>query len=96
METIFTLLIFILPIVFKLIGKKLEKAAGQQQTVLQPEPKVEPVPEQMQKVATKKQTKPAVKASKPILKEEPKKVGEKIDKKKLIVYSEIMKPKYME
>jgi len=34
--------------------------------------------------------------SKPILHEEVKKKREKIDAKKLIVYSEIMKPKYTE
>lgn len=37
-----------------------------------------------------------VKDQTPILEEEQPKQKEKIDKKKLIVYSEIMKPKYME
>lgn len=33
---------------------------------------------------------------KPVLMEEPKKAKEKIDPKKLVIYSEIMKPKYLE
>ena len=37
-----------------------------------------------------------VKVQTPILEEEQPKQKEKIDKKKLIIYSEIMKPKYME
>ena len=37
-----------------------------------------------------------VKPQTPILEEEQPKQREKIDKKKLIIYSEIMKPKYME
>ena len=37
-----------------------------------------------------------VKNDRPILEEEQPKPKEKIDKKKLIVYSEIMKPKYLE
>ena len=36
------------------------------------------------------------KTVKPVLREEPKKEKEKIDVKKMIVYSEIMKPKYTE
>ena len=36
------------------------------------------------------------KKAKPILQEEEQKTTEKIDKKKLILYSEIMKPKYTE
>ena len=126
MDTIFTLLIIILPIVLKLIGKKLEQAGRQpgepadvrqepiedwtevlrrhletqQQTFQQPENEpvqvVQPAPVKPSVVPVKKQTKPVAKAPKPILKEETKKEGEKIDKKKLILYSEIMKPKYTE
>ena len=39
---------------------------------------------------------PVKPAKKPILEEEPQKEREKIDPKKLVVYSEIMKPKYTE
>jgi hypothetical protein len=159
METIIALLFVLLPIIFKLIGKKLEKS-GQldraarmrkvaeelgmdpdegdfakwfdeaeaevareaaleamrededrmPQLVVNPEvKKVEKfvpkgaVPasqkrrQQAQQQAMKEgesQLRP--KAKKPILQEEEKKPKEKIDPKKLVVYSEIMKPKYTE
>ena len=122
METIFTLLLIILPIVFKLIGKKLEQAGHQpadahepvedwvevlrrhveSQAHDAPVPQESPVQQVMREPGGEQQTavrnikpvKPAAKVSKPILNEESEKVGEKIDKKKLILYSEIMKPKY--
>lgn len=56
-----------------------------------PEPK--PVSKPEQKPSPKPVVRPSVKA-KPILKEEVKKPREKIDPKKLIVYSEIMNRKY--
>ena len=120
METIIGLLIVIVPIVFKLIGRKLEHASqgtspkaepiedwaetlrrhleaqqsqGQKVGAL-PEETSAPVPVKKtvdQKKAPKKAQKPS-----PILQEEPKKKREKIDLKKMIVYSEIMKPKYEE
>ena len=122
METIIGLLIVILPVVFKLIGKKLEQAGQTAATEAEP---IEdwaqtlrrhleaqqvagtaPVQEAAPSVrtaekpsASKVKSKPVshtVKAANPILKEEPKKKREKIDTKKMIVYSEIMKPKYME
>jgi len=43
---------------------------------------------------TKNKTQPKTQVKKPVLQEPEKKVKEKIDKKKLIIYSEIMKPKY--
>ena len=126
METIIGLLIVILPIVFKLIGKKLEQAA--QASAPQTEPVEDwaetlrrhleaqqqmqseaPVPAEaevetpvlLQPAAHKVKDRPVFKASKaknkaakPILKEEPKREKEKIDVKKMIIYSEIMKPKY--
>ena len=66
------------------------------QSESQPEPvKPEPAPtisfEEAQKPMKKVPVKPA---RKPILKEEEKKTREKIDPKKLIVYSEIMNRKY--
>ena len=119
METIIGLLIVIVPLVFRLIGRKLEQA-GQQ-----PGPEVEHVEDwaevlrrhvELQQAAAadsvtpqeqedvlpkaKKKTKTeatkAPKVSKPVFLEESPKKKEKIDVKKMIVYSEIMKPKYTE
>ena len=130
METIIGLLVVLLPVIFKLIGKKLEAAAQEQQNQTQspdewaevlrrhmemsqdaeleqllkePTPPAEVVQAQQArkpaqahagKKAEKKQER--VKASAPILQEGEKKPKEKIDPKKLIVYSEIMRPKYNE
>ena len=124
METIIGLLVILVPVIFKLIGKKLEAAQQEQSKQSQsPEewaevlrrhmqmpqdPELEELlkeaptaseamrTQQMKQVQGKKTTesKPApVKKASPILKEEVKKPKEKIDPKKLIVYSEIMKPK---
>ena len=130
METIFTLLLILLPLAFKLIGKKLEKA-GQQpgqsepvedwaevlrrhleihQQALSQENQTEEgqnaVPEkkvQQKKTSGKKNSAhvkkpvaPVAKASMPILNEPKERKKEKIDVKNLIIYSEIMKPKYNE
>ena len=141
METIFTLIIVLLPVIFKLIGKKLEQSGAQPQEadeqqpiedwaevlrrhidaqqpqeearpaapVQQPVQPVHPVQQQrpqpkpaQKRVVeegvsqTRQQTRTAPKKAKPILQEEEQKTTEKIDKKKLILYSEIMKPKYNE
>lgn len=128
METIFTLIIVLLPVIFKLIGKKLEKSAAQPQKTDEQQAPIEdwaevlrrhieaqqqqqeevrpaaPVQEQpvQQRVPeegvpqTRKPVRKAPKKVKPILQEEEQKPKEKIDKKKLILYSEIMKPKYNE
>ena len=132
METIIGLLMILLPVAFKLIGKRLEQAGKQQpqvtvseeeipaedwaqtlneyleqQTLVKEEPAVVetavPEPMSMDSVEVKapartgkpKQQKKVVKKA-PILLEEEKKPKEKIDVKKLIVYSEIMRPKYTE
>ena len=133
METIIGLLFILLPIIFKLIEKKLQQSgtAAQQETVRQikdlfemeendltdeieddvepeigdyvePEPKFEvnPVIEFLEKVEPQV-VKPAAPAQKkrtaPILMEEKdNKKKEKIDPKKLVLYSEIMKPKHQE
>lgn len=133
METIVGLLFILLPVIFKLIEKKLQQSgtAAQQETVRQikdlfemeendltdeieddvepeigdyvePEPKFEvnPVIEFMEKVEPQV-VKPAATAQKkrtaPILMEEKdNKKKEKIDPKKLVLYSEIMKPKHQE
>lgn len=140
METIIGLLMILLPVVFKLIGKKLEQASKNQpsevvmeespiedwektlkeylgqQVVVDEKPFAveEVVPEPMAKDSVEapaayeahvapaalkpkkqKQQKKTIKKT-PILLEEEKKPKEKVDLKKLIVYSEIMKPKYTE
>ena len=131
METIIGLLMILLPVAFKLIGKRLEQAGKQQpqvtvseeeipaedwaqtlneyleqQTLVKEEPAVieTAVPEPMSMdsveahvaaVPQQRQQKKTVKKA-PILLEEEKKQKEKIDVKKLIVYSEIMQPKYTE
>ena len=98
METVFTILIILIPIAFKLIGKKLEQAG--QEPVLSEHPLMQEVQEPVVKV--KKQPKPqkkevpVAKVSTPIANEEQQKEKEKIDPKKLVIYSEIMKPKYNE
>lgn len=142
METIIGLLFILLPLIFKLIGKKFEQAGqseraekmreiaqtlsggddddeddpweldddGQVTEVRPAAPApvaptpvvVRPVQSVQQTVAenvtrqTASRPKPTVKAKRPILEEETKKKGEKIDTKKLVIYSEIMKPKFTE
>lgn len=124
METIFTLIIVLLPIIFKLIGKKLEQSGAKPQHSEQQEQiedwaevlrrhiemqqeqqtqsvQVMPVQEESavpekKDIPKQKKTIKSVKPAKPILQEEESKAKEKIDTKKLIVYSEIMKPKYTE
>ena len=55
----------------------------------------QPVADPVQKTSAKPAARPAVKnGARSILKEEPQKTREKIDPKKLIVYSEIMNRKY--
>ena len=135
METIIALLFVLLPIIFKLIGKKFEQAGQPQraeqmrefaelfgsdddetevihdddgQVVDVPPVTVTPVQTYVRPVVppasvvtenvvrqTASKKKPVTK--KPILEEEVQtRKGEKIDPKKLVIYSEIMKPKYTE
>ena len=116
METIIGLLVVLLPVIFKLIGNKLEAAAAEQQKQVQsPDESQDPELEELLKEPTPSaealknqqsrklgheygrkitESKPlSIKPSTPILQEEEKKPKEKIDTKKLIVYSEIMRPK---
>ena len=155
METIIALLFVLLPIIFKLIGKRLEKSGQpdraarmrkvaeelgmdpdegdfakwfdeaeaevareaaleamrededrKPQLVVNPEVKkvekfvpkgaVPASQKRRQQAQQEGQSELKQKAKKPILKEEEPKEKEKIDPKKLVVYSEIMKPKYTE
>ena len=119
METVIGLLIVLVPLIFQLIGKSLEKAGktssadkmkkvaelfGGEETEepapvasVPPVPPVQPVrktqrPPAPAPVTAKRRTAPMA----PVLDEKQPSSHEKIDPKKLVVYSEIMKPKYLE
>ena len=132
METIIGLLFILLPVILKLIGKRLEQSGQPEKAkklqdfldtisseedevddemeveydddgqiisvhpkmIWEPEPVSTPAPEKTFVFESKPA--PAVKKQKkPMLVEEtPKKKSEKIDPKKLVIYSEIMKPKF--
>lgn len=136
METLIALLFILLPVIFKLIGKKFEQAGNpdaaermrkiaevlgsseekddepsdEPEVFTAPAPVVPPSPfvttplpvtenvvrQTAPKAAPKPASKPKPAARKPILQEDAQKKGEKIDPKKLVIYSEIMKPKYTE
>lgn len=98
METIIGLLFILLPVIFKLIGKRLEQSEpltetlpSQEEDIFVPEK-----PETFKKPAPQQPIEAApVTTRKPMLQEEePQKKGQKIDPKKLVIYSEIMKPKF--
>ena len=110
MEEIIGLLVILAAAIFKAVNKKLENAGGKPEVfVPQAEPvvvKQEPVvPKPKPAAPTRKKANPSTVevverqtvSKKPILLEEeetgPK---EKIDPKKLVLYSEIMKPKFNE
>lgn len=108
METIISLLFILLPVIFNLIGKRLEqsgktdKAGKLREIAKTPDAGPEPVREQVVqtresnlptgKVADRATTKPKNVTAKPSV--NPRK--NRIDPKKLVIYSEIMKPKYTE
>ena len=122
METIIGLLFILLPVIFKLIGKKLEQSGhtGQAETIRKiaealgddaeaeydeegqivhlPEqpsakPSVQPQPVVPMRVVQEEGKQGIIR--KPLLVEEKDEVEkEKIDPKKLVIYSEIMKPKF--
>ena len=114
METIIGLLFVLIPVIMKLIGKKLEDA-GKQDTPAPPaesgtfevapatpEAPVASAPVVKTPVVNtpfeeaQRQFQAAKPKKKPILVEEEKKQKETIDPKKLVIYSEIMSPKYKE
>ena len=97
MSTIILLLIIFLPMIFKGVEKKLQNAGMPQADEVFP--KLEPLrlPEDLtdeEREEIEELKRETVKKRKPILVEEVKTQKEKIDPKKLILYSEIMKPKY--
>lgn len=80
------------------ILEALEEAKGEvlgEEEAAEPEPFIEPVEGATHPVIRPAAATPAAKPKKPMLQEEtPEKKGEKIDPKKLVIYSEIMKPKF--
>ena len=132
METIIALLFILLPIIFKLIAKRLEKSGkddtarrvreiarelgvdedevpiaqwlkeAEEEEAYLARPEVQAEIEAETKAAVeaqrrmKEEQKKLEARKKPASVEQPKKQVEKIDPKKLVVYSEIMKPKYNE
>ena len=126
MDELITIVIIAAAIIFKVVGKKIGSARGDEvfptipvdpdlrgdldkddenEVFHDPFLRDEPVIDEMvieeaeRAVPVKPETpvKPVeVKVKTPILEEEQPKAKEKIEKKKLIVYSEIMKPKYLE
>ena len=121
METIIGLLFILLPVIFKLIGKRLEQSGnpdgarkvrefaeavdGEESpmhsweylgdAVAGEQEEVTPAPVVTPRAETPVQEGTPVVTRKPILVEEDDKPkGEKIDPKKLVIYSEIMKPKF--
>ena len=127
METIVGLLFILLPLIFKLIEKKLQQSGTERQREtmqqikelfedeseglpdefeIEPEPEIVQQPEVAPVIVFPEKVEPAVvkpaaikrkKNSAPILQEEKNdKKKDKIDPKKLVLYSEIMKPKYKE
>ena len=120
METIIGFLIVVLPVIFKLIGKRLEQA-GQEQAPVEGDVLKEDWAETVRKYVEQQQAQERVsvsfkveeepvkekpseeaprmvvkKTARPVLIEEEKKEKKKIDVKKMVVYSELMKPKYTE
>lgn len=123
METIIGLLLILLPIIFKLIGKKLEQSGSPekarkvrefadafggdefpksdceysvQEMLVEQEPE-QPLPAQVpvEKIGSPLQEgTPVLKKKQILMEEEQVRKGEKIDPKKLVIYSEIMKPKF--
>ena len=105
METIIGLLFILLPVILKLVGKRLEQSQHtteilsfpEETSFVEEEPRSiileESVPEPVMPEPVKLEPQPL--SRKPMLEEEqqPKK-EEKIDPKKLVIYSEIMKPKF--
>ena len=125
MDGLITVLIIAAAIIFKVVGKNLKSAAGDEvfphvpfepedlpsaeeddsvevpgpQVVERPTVSEKPFFEEAQRALPVKPVRPepsTKKAQTPILVEEEPQEKEKIDPKKLVVYSEIMKPKYLE
>ena len=131
MDGLITVLIIAAAIIFKVVGKNLKSAAGDEvfphvpfepedlpsaeeddsvevpgpqvvvrpQVVERPTVSEKPILEEAQRALPVKPVRPepsTKKAQTPILVEEEPQEKEKIDPKKLVVYSEIMKPKYLE
>lgn len=98
MEYVIAILILLVPLIFRLIGASLEKSAEQSAEQMPQSELLETEDEPVKRVRPsvgKKSDDVKVVTSAPD-KEEVVKQGEKIDPKKLVLYSEIMKPKFEE
>lgn len=114
MEFLLPLIFIMIPVIAKLVEKKIAKGGAApvapkqaRRTVLDELKEMEieieePVEESVEEPVLKPVPEPvavplvAAPEKKPLIKEKEKRTSEKIDPKKLVVYSEIMKPKYME
>lgn len=111
MDEIIGLLFLIVPVVFSLIGKKLEKASKGDGVELPELPELPDLPEPIKQAPETEKTFQTVMKQQPsasrlqtakrsvalkteILKEEKPRKKDPIDPKKLVIYSEIMKPKF--
>ena len=105
MDSIIGLLFVLLPVILGLVGKKLEKA-GKGGAEILPQPQAMPVapkPQHEEGVSGMKKQRKSKLAAQPVATqqaapyavEESKTVKkDKLDPKKLVIYSEIMKPKF--
>lgn len=96
MEEIIGLLILLVPSIFSLISKKLNKA-GEEETVDVPEVPKDVVPDIMVEETPELKRKPRKSSFKTHAIEDEKSCKkDPIDPKKLVIYSELMKPKFKE
>lgn len=96
MDSIIGLLCILLPVVFSLIGKKLENA-GKGTDVVTPEPQMpqeDPEAEAQSLLAKSRQRRGGTSVNSVPYEEEKPRKKDPIDPKKLVIYSEIMKPKF--
>ena len=105
MDEIIGLLFLVVPVIFSLVGKKLEKAGKGESPVVLPEPEVQEVmreeaPRSIRKAQQPKsefQARTRKTSFKPAeVKEEQPRKKDPVDPRKLVIYSEIMKPKFKE
>ena len=103
------LLFVLIPLIFTLIGKKLEKAGKESADEVGEAPSIPEAFPSLEKFAPEREAERALKPEaepEPMSKQKPshtqsasqspkqKEKSEKIDPKKLVIYSEIMKPKF--
>ena len=109
MDSMIGLLFVLIPLIFTLIGKKLEKAGKESADEVGEAPSMPEAFPSLEKFAPEREAERALKPEaepEPMPKQKPshtqsasqspkqKEKSEKIDPKKLVIYSEIMKPKF--